>query len=118
LAAIYKLLRTASIAICLIVAVSFVIFAANQTKTASGRQQSALTNSGSGGSSAGGATAAKKNQFHQAIDEAASVFTSPFAGIVSASKSEWGDQMVKLLLALLVYGFGLGYVARVIRVRV
>ena len=55
---------------------------------------------------------------HKKIDEASDYFTSPFAGIVSGSSSEWVVRGVKLLLALLVYGFGLGYLARVIRVRV
>ena len=116
LPAIYKLLRVASIAICLIVGASFVVFAVDQTKSASSGQQAALKN----GTERGSALADSrqhKNGFHKAIDEAASTFTSPFSGIVSASKSEWGDEMVKLLLALLVYGFGLGYLARFIRVR-
>jgi hypothetical protein len=117
LAALYKLMRTASIVICAIVVVSFLIFALDQTKTASGQQQSALRNGSSGGPSAEGTPKQHKNGFHQAIDDTASTFTSPFTGIVSASKSEWGDQMVKLLLTLLVYGFGLGFAARMIRVR-
>jgi hypothetical protein len=36
---------------------------------------------------------------------------------VVSSSSEWTTRSVKLLLALLVYGFGLGYLARVVRVR-
>jgi hypothetical protein len=116
LAAISKLMRYASIGICLLVGVSFLIFVANQTKSASGSQQTALKNGASSGATVDTA-AQHKNGFHKAIDEAASTFTSPFSGIVSASKSEWADQMVKLILALLVYGFGLGYAARFIRVR-
>ena len=54
---------------------------------------------------------------HKAIDEASNDFTSPFAGIVSGSSSEWAIHGVKLLLALLVYGFGLGYLRASIRVR-
>ena len=46
------------------------------------------------------------------------MLTSPFSGIVSASSSEWADHGVRLLLALLVYGFGLGFLARALRVRV
>ncbi len=111
-----RLLRLASIAICLLVALSFLIFAANQTKSASGGQQTALQNGAERGSTASGSHQ-HKNSFHKAIDDAAETFTSPFSGIVTSSQSEWGDQGVKLLLALLVYGFGLGYLARVIRVR-
>lgn len=115
LLALGKLLRFASIAICVLVALSFLIFAADKTKTASGGQQAALANGAEHGREAH--TKEKKSGFHKAIDEAASQFTSPFADIVSSASSEWGSQMIKLLLALLVYGFGLGYIARLIRVR-
>ncbi|MGO9490307.1 MAG: hypothetical protein ACLQBB_14940 [Solirubrobacteraceae bacterium] len=110
---IVRLLRIASLIICLIVIGSFVVFAVGQTKTASGHQQEAIAETTSKTS-----TPAHENAVHKALDEASSTFTSPFSGIVSPSSSEWADQGVKLLLALLVYGFGLGYIARVIRVRV
>ncbi len=55
---------------------------------------------------------------HRTIDEASEELTSPFAGLVSGSSSEWVIRGVKLLLALAVYGFGLSYLARVLRVRV
>ena len=41
-----------------------------------------------------------------------------FAGIVSNSDSEWATRSVRLFFALLVYGFGLGFLARTLRVRV
>ena len=116
LEAIGKLLRIASVAICALVAVSFLIFAADQTKSASASQQAELR-TGPEVAAAGPGAKSHENGFHKAIDDAASTFTSPFAGIVSAAQSEWANQAVKLLLALLVYGFGLGYLARVIRVR-
>ncbi len=97
--------------ICLIVIGSFLVFAVDQTKSASGRQREAL-----GGRSA--PAAAHENSFHRTLDEVSSGLTSPFSGIISASTSEWGDKGVRLLLTLLVYGFGLGYLARAIRVRV
>ena len=117
LCAIAKLMRIASVAICVLVLASFVTFAVDQTKSASGAQQQALRNGVERGKTAA-ASERHKNSFHKAVDEGAETFTSPFSGIVSASKSEWGDEAVKLLLALLVYGFGLGYLARAIRVRV
>jgi hypothetical protein len=125
IATIVRLLRLASIAICLIVIASFVVFAIDQTKTASGHQQEQL--SGGAPASAGGSTAPKpapssggshEGSVHKAIDEASGQLTSPFSGIVSGSSSEWATRGSKLVLALLVYGFGLGYVARALRVRV
>ena len=122
LSAIAKLLRVASFVICLIVIASFVVFAANQTKSASNEQQEVLSGtplSSSGkGSDTGKTSKPHKNAFHKALDEASSELTSPFAGIFSGSHSEWGTRGGELILALLVYGFGLGYLARILRVRV
>jgi hypothetical protein len=119
------LLRLASIAICLIVIASFALFAINETKSASGRQQEALVNGGpaqtAGSQASPGARASApkhESSVHKAIDEASGKLTSPFSGLLSGSSSEWATRGGKLLLALLVYGFGLGFLARVLRVRV
>jgi len=65
------------------------------------------------------ATAAKhESTLHKTIDDAANDLTSPFAGVVSGSSSQWVIRGVKTLLALLVYGFGFGFLARVLRVKV
>jgi hypothetical protein len=109
-----KVLRIASVVICLIVIASFIVFAVDQTSSAASRQREALSER----TAAGHASAHHENPFHEALDEAASALTAPFAGVVSASRSEWADKGVRVLLALLVYGFGLGYLARAIRVRV
>jgi hypothetical protein len=116
------LLRLASIAICLIVIASFALFAINETKSASGRQQEALVNGGPAattttGSRSGASAPKHESAVHKAIDEASSKLTSPFSGVLSSS-SEWATRSGNLLLALLVYGFGLGFLARVVRVRV
>ena len=55
---------------------------------------------------------------HRWLDEASTELTSPFAGVVSGTHSEWASRGGKLVLALIIYGFGLGYLARVVRVRV
>jgi hypothetical protein len=121
-AAIAKLLRLASFVICLIVIASFVVFAANQTKSASNEQQEVLN--GAPAAPAGGSSPGEKspkphkNAFHKALDEASGELTSPFAGIFSGSNSQWGTRGGELILALFVYGFGLGYIARIVRVRV
>jgi len=117
LPSIVRILRLASFVICSIVIVSFVIFAADQGKSASDHQTQQI----SGGPSATASTSrstAHENVFHRTIDEASERLTSPFAGVVSGTASEWAVRGVKLLLALAVYGFGLGYLARVLRVRV
>jgi hypothetical protein len=115
---IVRLLRLASIAICLIVIASFALFAINETKSASGRQQESLANGGPATTVTTGASAPKhESAVHKAIDEASSKLTSPFSSLLSSS-SEWAKRSGNLLLALLIYGFGLGYLARMLRVRV
>jgi hypothetical protein len=108
-------LRLASIVICLIVIASFLVFAVNQTSSASGHQREEL-----GETPAPAQTLAKphENSIHKGLDEVSETLTSPFGGIVSDASSEWANRTVRLILALLVYGFGLGYLARLVRVRV
>ena len=126
-----RLLHFASVIICLIVVASFALFALNQTNSASAQQQQVLnglttpTNAGTGTASTrttsggGGSTAGShKSSIRKALDEASSTLTSPFSEALASSSSEWAKRGVRLLLALAVYGFGLGYLARIIRVRV
>jgi hypothetical protein len=122
---VVRLLRLASFVICIIVIASFAIFAIDQTKSASSQQTEEISNGPSAAASTSpGApgsptrSTAHDSGLHKAIDKVSEQLTSPFAGLVSGSSSEWVIRGVKLLLALAVYGFGLGYLARVLRVRV
>jgi predicted PurR-regulated permease PerM len=110
-----KLIRIASVLICLIVILSFIVFAANQTKSASGHQREELGESYAQVQQ-GSSPSNKESSVHRKLDEVSNKLTSPFNGIVSSS-SEWLQRSVKLILSLLVYGFGLGFLARVLRVR-
>jgi hypothetical protein len=118
------LLRLASLVICLTVLTSFAIFAIDQTSKASTHQQEEL-NGAAPATAASAATAgtsttarAHKSALHSAIDNASNDLTSPFSSISPSSGSQWASHGVNLLLALIVYGFGLGFLARTIRVRV
>jgi hypothetical protein len=117
---IVKLLRFASLVICAVVVASFVIFALGQTSTASKHQAEEVSNGPSlaAGVAASEASKTHESSVHKVIDEASSKLTSPFAGVVSGSGSEWLTRVVELLLALIVYGLGFGYLARVLTVRV
>lgn len=117
---IVKLLRFASLVICAIVIASFAIFVLNQTSTASKHQSEEVSNGPALASTEGPAKGSRSHEsaVHEAIDEASTQLTSPFAGVVSGSSSEWLVRGVKLLLALIVYGLGFGYLARVLHVRV
>jgi hypothetical protein len=109
-----RLLSIASLALCAIVIASFAIFVVDETKTASGQQQQQA----SGGSGEAQTSSKAPGGVHRAIDEAASAITAPFANIVSASSGEWADRGAKLGLALAIYGFGLGFLSRLLRVHV
>jgi hypothetical protein len=103
----------------MIVIASFALFAVNQTGQASTKQQQVLAGEtalatrippSSTGSS-------HESPVRKGIDEASEWLTSPFADVTSGSHSEWAIRGADLLLALVVYGFGIGFLARTLRVR-
>lgn len=116
-------LRLGSRIACAIVLVSFALFAIDEAGSASAQQQNEVNEAAPANPTSTTkpkSTTAKKSEggVREAIDEASSTITSPFAGIVAGVHNEWVTRGVRMLLALLVYGFGLGYLARVLRVRV
>ncbi len=106
------ILRVASRIVCLVVIVSFVIFAVGQTSAASTHQVDKVSETATTTQPEHRGTA------HKVIDEVAGKLTSPFSGITAGSTSQWVIRGVGTLLALLVYGVGLGYLARLLRIRV
>jgi hypothetical protein len=109
---VVRLIRIASFVICLIVIASFVIFAVGQTKSASDHQQETISETSKP------VAVEHKSTVHKAIDEASDALTSPWAHVVSGSSGEWAIRSARLAIALALYGFGFGYLARVLRVRV
>jgi hypothetical protein len=120
--AIVRLVGLGSIVACLIVLVSFGLFAIDQTSSASTRQQKALAAPAATTEAAGAPSQSsprsKESGVRGTIDETSGWLTSPFDGVTSGSHSEWAIRGVGLLLALAVYGFGVGFLARALRVRV
>lgn|GEM_PF-599114 len=124
-------LRLASLAISLVVIASFAAFVVDQTSSASAHQQDVLNGTAPAPGASEGtnpattsttresskAPASRESSLHRTIDDASNAFTSPFSGVTAGSSSEWVIRGTKLLLALIVYGFGLGFLARVIRVK-
>jgi hypothetical protein len=106
---------------CATVIASFVIFAVGQTSTASTHQQVQLAagadTASTGTAASGGAPPHRTSTLHRVIDQASERLTSPFAAILPASSSEWVVRTLNLILALAVYGFALGFIARWFRVR-
>ena len=123
MSAIAGLLRLASVLICLIVLASFAVFAVDQTKGASAHQQEEVNRGGAAANTTAGASgshqspAPHESGLREALDEASNNLTSPFSAVTSGSSSQWVIRGVGVLLTLIVYGFGLGFLARVLRVR-
>ena len=114
LSSLARIIGLASILTCLVTIASFALFAVSQTSTASAHQQGVLN--GETPTSRSGPE--HKSSLRRTVDDASNAITSPFSGVTSGTHSEWTLRIVRLLLALAVYGFGLGFLARLIRVRV
>jgi hypothetical protein len=106
------IMRVVSRVVCLIVVVSFAIFVIGQTSSASNHQQNELSEGSAPTHSS------HEGTVHKVIDEVAGELISPFSGVTAGSTSQWVIRGVGTLIALLVYGVGLGYLARVLRIRV
>ena len=117
-----RVLKLASLALCLVVIASFALFVINRTSDASAHQQQEVNGETTGGGGEPSSPIApdnggRKGSARRTIDEVSEAVTSPFSALTEGSNSEWVIHSVDLGVALLVYGFGLGYVARTIRVR-
>jgi hypothetical protein len=124
---IASLLRLASIACSLILVVSFVLFATDQARSGEKQQVAKLAGGGTAGDSSSdarnninqanpsAATERLREKRHgsvrEAIDDANDVLVSPFTGIVSDSSSIWVQRAVPGLIALLVFGLALRFLA-------
>lgn len=114
----------ASRVVCLIVVAWFVVFAAGQSKTAATHQVDQLAGSApapaqqQATTEQGGKRAGSHGAATRMLDEAAEAVTSPFAWLTANTSSAWLLHGVDTLLALLVYGLGVGLIARIVRLRV
>jgi hypothetical protein len=115
------LIGLGSIVTCTIVIASFALFAVNQTSQASNKQTRTLNGEVSteaGGPGTQAPSKPHKSGVRKAVDDASEWLTSPFENLTSGSQSEWAIHGIDLGLALVVYGFGVGFLARTLRVRV
>jgi hypothetical protein len=96
---------------CGLVVVSFGLFALDQMKGASEHQVAEVTASAptrAGTPIVGDTHAGQPRRF---IDQAASVLTAPFRAVMHTG-SQWAQRAFAVFCALLLYGVGLGYLAR------
>jgi hypothetical protein len=92
-----------------LVLASFVMFARDQISGAAKVQANAVAGPAPGQGPA--PQTKKQGQPGRFIDGAASKLTSPFSSIIQ-SGSAWVEHGIPTIFALLVYGVGLGYLAR------
>jgi hypothetical protein len=103
-------IKLVSFACCALVVVSFAMFARDQMAGASVHQQTELSspNTATQTPTAPSKPEAQPGRF---INHAAKALTSPFDAIVRSGNA-WVQHGLPALVALLVYGLGLGYLAR------
>ena len=114
---LHRALHTVSLFCCLIVAASFVLFAHDQVAGASQHQAAAVVGPTAVASttvSNDGAATVHHGQPRIFIDGVTKTLTAPFASLVNSS-NPWVGHGVPAALALVVYGLGLGLIARYAR---
>jgi predicted PurR-regulated permease PerM len=99
---------------CVIVLAWFVVFAVDQTSNASAHQQNEVLSGPSAPSPASGTPSRHESSLKRTLNHTAEALTSPFSGAVSGH-SEWTTHIVETLIALLVYGVGIGFLVRFVR---
>lgn len=107
---ISRIIRFASLACCALVVMSFAMFARDQMAGASEHQQTELV-AGANTSATPVAITHRHSQPRRFIDSAAKTLTSPFSAVVK-SNNAWVQNGLPAVFALIVYGVGLGYLAR------
>ena len=111
---VHRPLRIVSFACCALITLSFGLFALSQVSGASRAEVSQIV---AGAPPAGQPAVPTPPRAHRpaeprrTIDAAAHALTSPFDTIVP-SHSAWVTHTVPAVIGLLVYGLGLGYLAR------
>jgi hypothetical protein len=96
---------------CGLVVASFAIFAVDQVGGASRHQVAEVAAGTPARTAAAMATDPHPGQPRRFIDGAAKVLTTPFRAVVD-SGSQWVQEGFATVCALLLYGVGLGYLAR------
>jgi hypothetical protein len=116
------ILRTASIVASALVLTSFALFALDETRDAARESAAAVAGLEATGESDPSASEERARELahgrvRETIDDADDVLVRPFAFAANNSDSSWVRRGAPAVLALLVYGFGLSFLARYARGR-
>jgi hypothetical protein len=119
-----SLLRFIAVCLAAVVAVGFALFAVDELDRGSKTQQHAIERGiGIGREMVVPPAPAPKDEVirerqqgkvREAIDDANDVLLLPFTGVVASSNSNWVTHGVPALLALFLYGVGLGLLANML----
>ena len=104
---LHRVLVLLSVITCTLLVVSFALFARDQAAGASSYQQTELA----GAPSANPSPPQPHGQLRRFIDGAAGALTRPLRSIVQ-SNNAWVEHGLPTVFGLIVYGAGLGFVAR------
>lgn len=107
------LVRLASVVVCLIVVIAFLFFATNQAGTATTHL---VNSSGDQTTTIQGPQPAKPGSLRQTVTNASNTLTSPFQNVLGSTNT-WVLHTSQLVLALLIYGFGVSFALRFVRMR-
>lgn len=103
----------ASRIVCLVVLAWFAVFVVDQSKTAASHQVGELAGNTP---QAQARQPAKQSGATKTLDQVTKAVTYPFKGLTSG-RSPWVMHSMDTLLVLLIYGFGFGLLARIVRLR-
>lgn len=107
-----RTLRLLATCACGFLLVSLGLFAVDQSGTASQQAQTEVNHAGAQALGPPVSVGAHHSAVRVAIDDTADALSSPFAILAPGSADAWGYRMFTTMLGLLVYGFGLGAIAR------
>jgi hypothetical protein len=113
-------LRALALAASAIVILSFGLFAIDETRTASRRSAEAVAGRAAARVADPSPTQERARErahgtARELVDDVNDVLVAPFAGVVPDGSDRWARRGVPALIALVVYGFGLSFLARFAR---
>ena len=119
---IERLLRLGAVAASLIVLASWALFAIDESKAATGRTAREVAGQKAAGVPAPTASQERARErahsrVRETLDDANDILVSPFASLTDGMQGAWFPRTAAMLLALCIYGFGGGYLARYMRGR-
>jgi hypothetical protein len=104
---VHRFLATVSFICCALIIASFAFFVVDEASGASTQQVAEISTPTSSSSS----TPVHHGAVRRFVDSAASDLTYPFHSLAQTS-SQWGNELLLLVLGLAVYGVGIGYLSR------